>query len=56
MTKVDLIRKIAEDLLREEMLNQADYPNIEILLEDVCNSIAANLSDYTLMVSSFILD
>ena len=56
MTKEELIRRIAEDLLQEDMLNQADYPNVETLLDDVCRSISANLSDYTLIVSSFILD
>lgn len=55
MTKQELITKMVQSMLSEELLNVADASNVEALKTDVTAIISRQLEDFTLMYSNGIL-
>jgi hypothetical protein len=55
MTKLELARRIAQDLADDELLNAADSTDYERLLDAVSDTILNRLEDYTILQTVEIL-
>lgn len=56
MTKQDIVNRIVNDLIDNDLINKADYNDLEALRQDVINVINNNINDITFVYTSSILD
>jgi len=56
MTKQDIVNRIVNDLMDNDLINKADYNDLESLRQDVINVINNNINDITFIYTSSILD
>jgi len=56
MTKQELCRVIADDMLDKQLLNEADSSDITYLLEEVAGLVGRHLEDYALVYKAGIIN
>lgn len=54
MTRQELSRQIAGELLINDCLNEADYPSIDTLLATVTDLISHRLEDYIIITGKIL--